>query len=78
MANDVPVTAPYRDYYLTAPKGMSAETVALWSGYLLKEDDDYLSQETATTDKIKIEIGVRSPQLKAPYRDYFLTASERQ
>lgn len=79
MANDVPVTAPYRDYCLTAPKSKFSDLTAEFSGwarYLSQETGYYITQETG--DLIMVELGVKSPKLKALYRDYYLTGPERQ
>ena len=79
MANDVPITTPYRDYRITAPKRGFGDLTAEFSGwarYLEQETGDYILQENG--DKIMVELGVKSPKLKAPYRDYNLTGPQRQ
>ena len=79
MADDVPITAKYRDYHLTAPKRIFGDLTAEFSGWarhLEQETGDYLTQET--TDLIMLELGVKSPKIKAPYRDYNITGPKRQ
>jgi hypothetical protein len=80
MANDVPVTAPHRDYRLTAPKRILATVSVKQKWCLLLDDgvsyillDDGVSRLIFTADTATQTYG-----LTVHARDYVLTAPERQ
>ena len=80
MANDVPVTAPYRDYYLTAPE-RTKETASRGLAYFVLQDDGtsfILLDDGASKLLFRDATLTATYSLAASFRDYFLTAPERQ
>jgi hypothetical protein len=69
--------APFRDYTLTADNRYDIVGPISYSpgAYLLKEDGGKLLLETG--DKILIEYSAYGWLVRAPFRDYTLTAENR-
>lgn len=79
MANDISMTAPYRDYYLTAPR-RSATTQARGAWHILLNDgtSSVLLNDGASFLIFALDSNLWTYEAIAPYRDYVLTAPKRQ